>query len=893
MANPTWFDESAYIANKLAQLKSTEPNTAWNESTLKAVLAQNNMSAYDHFVNYGAKENVSPNADFVVSEYLAAKAALMNAKAEGGLTNWTEASVAKAITDAGMTVWDHYLQWGTKEGVNPSNAFDAAAYCAAKAAVMNANGELNNGVDWTADSIKDAINNAGMSVLTHYEMYKGADKNEVPAAAVYHVAADAKVTPSITFDPYQPQNSGSAFTLKADGNNIAGTANSDTITGDLANLQSGDSIVDTNANDQDLMVLNAGTATTVTANGATIKGIENVTVKSDAVRALTVTASDFTGLQTLRVETTADTFNDLTVNGLSTATVYAAKAGNVTLTGTAKADNVTLVTNNAAVAVSNNNANAIETLTLSSDINSAITLTDASTAAHTIKTAGDGNITLKMTADNFGTASADTVTKGNTGTLTVELADSATTINTTTIGADSITLAAGTQSITAANGQSFNTATGTSGLTFSMATGNTGKADNVNVKLADSTTATLTLGANLESLTVATGKSDAITLSGSAGTAYTQAVTLTGSEAVTLSAVTDIDTLNAAAYTGDITLSTGATIHNATVLAGSGTNTIALSADSGETTVYTGGTGKDLITLSAGTATAAADAANVVVKTGAGDDTVTFGNTGDLSVVSVDLGDGKNTVNAAAAVSLNGDVTVKGGAGVDTVTFASAVSALGNLTIDTAAGDDVITFSALNISSGSVTIKAGEGNDKVTFTAVTGADSDHLTVDLGAGDDTITFGNGTGFSAASAFGIKLDGGAGTDTISFVDVATSVAYDFSDSSITGIDVVDLTALGGQQVTVGNNFAGSAYAVNMAKATAAANVDKFTVDLTNNFAAVAKTSVADVKAAGDWYVNEAKTQVVYADDDADVITVTLTGVDTATVTSDNLVLAGATV
>src|SRR5574344_1433880 len=45
-AIPTWFDESVYIANKLAQLASVDPKTAWNETTLKNAFAQNNMSAY-------------------------------------------------------------------------------------------------------------------------------------------------------------------------------------------------------------------------------------------------------------------------------------------------------------------------------------------------------------------------------------------------------------------------------------------------------------------------------------------------------------------------------------------------------------------------------------------------------------------------------------------------------------------------------------------------------------------------------------------------------------------------------------------------------------------------------------------------------------------------------
>ncbi len=79
-----------------------------------------------------------------------------------------------------MNAWTHYQKYGSDEGVNPSNAFDADAYLTAKAAAM--------GGDWTADSIAKAIDDNGMTVLEHYLTFAGTGEGEVPAGATYPVS---------------------------------------------------------------------------------------------------------------------------------------------------------------------------------------------------------------------------------------------------------------------------------------------------------------------------------------------------------------------------------------------------------------------------------------------------------------------------------------------------------------------------------------------------------------------------------------------------------------------------------------------------------------------------------------------------------------------------------
>ena len=762
MANPTWFDESTYITNKLAQLKAVDPSVAWNESTLKVAIANAGYTVFEHFETFGAAEHVSPNAQFNVAEYLAAKAAQMNASLKDGETPWTEASIAKAIKDAGMTEWSHYQMFGSKEGVNPSNAFDSKAYLTAKAAAMTAAGEKQaDGSEWTADAVKDAIHNAGMSVFEHYTTFAGKAANEVAAGSSYPVAAGSKVEPSITFDPYQPANVGSSFELTAEDNTFAGTANSDTITGKLEHLSGKDSIIDTNANDQDHMILDAGMTDVTVPAGVTVKGIENITVNTAAVRDLTVHAAGFEGMQTLRVKPTADTFANLTVDGLTKATVDAATASSVALTGGAAADDaVVLKLNNAAVAVTNNN---IETLTISSDVATTVTLTDAATAA--VKTAGNGDMVLKMgVADAVSTHS---VTKGNTGKLAVEFTGSATAIDTTKVtGADSITLTGGTNSaVTANNGQNF--VLKANEATFNMVGTNTATNDSVTVNLVDSANDyAIKTGDKLENITINAAKGNTITAL--SGGAVANTATVTGSDKLTLGAVTGFKTLDASAFTG--TLNGTAALDNLSILGGTGTNTVTLAASAvANTTLYKGvAEGVDNLTIGS-----AAVSGSIIAKTGAGVDTVILAGKTEISkVVSLDLGAGDDKLDigsTGSAAKVSGDLIAKAGEGKDTLTVTAldVIGSAANATLDAGAGDDTIVLTTLHVGSdanaGTLTVNGGEGNDSITLTTVTMGSLGKLTIDGGAGDDTITLA-ATATASAASIGYTVNGGEGNDTV---------------------------------------------------------------------------------------------------------------------------------
>lgn len=197
MATPKWFDANAYMQNKLAQLKAQEPDAGWTLDKLYDAFREGGFvgaeGQYEHFVKFGAAEEVAPNAYFNADEYYAAKAhEYYGDKFDGSVEQI--ATVKAMIKDAGMNAWTHYQQFGSAEGVNPSNAFDASDYCAAKAEAMNKAGQkAPDGTDWTAEKIAKAIDDAGMSVLEHYLTYAGTGEGEVAVGSIFPVPEDEQV----------------------------------------------------------------------------------------------------------------------------------------------------------------------------------------------------------------------------------------------------------------------------------------------------------------------------------------------------------------------------------------------------------------------------------------------------------------------------------------------------------------------------------------------------------------------------------------------------------------------------------------------------------------------------------------------------------------------------
>lgn len=337
MANPTWFDYEFYMGAKLVQMQKADPAGDWNMSKLVDAFAQNGFvdedGAYDHFTQFGAAEEVAPNADFNASEYYAAKAAQFYGVEPSAVTELQIANVKAIINQAGMNAWTHYQQFGSNEGVNPSNAFDADAYLAAKATAM--------GDGWTAEKVAEAIKGNGMTVLEHYLTYAGKGEGEVAEGVTFPVPDDQKVPAS---------NPGETFTLTAgidtfiggDGDDIFNATESGGATLTALDKLGG-------AGEDTLNIVQTAAVDTTTA-GATVTSMEKVNITSGAdvktdtttwgTKALTIaaagkveaTVADTTGTTTIiggkAVSVTGGTgATRITGEGLTTVSVKGATAG--------------------------------------------------------------------------------------------------------------------------------------------------------------------------------------------------------------------------------------------------------------------------------------------------------------------------------------------------------------------------------------------------------------------------------------------------------------------------------------------------------------------------------------------------------------------------------------
>ncbi|HJA79461.1 MAG TPA: hypothetical protein H9784_07855 [Candidatus Desulfovibrio intestinavium] len=172
MSAPAWFNYATYVANKLAQLQSADPEAGWTSESLQAAFTAAGYSndadgMYQHFVDWGNAENVSPSPYFVVSEYMANKLAqLQSAEPAAG---WDMTKLEQAFKDAGLSAWDHYTLYGQDEGISPSSLFDNNAYLSAKLAQLQS---AQPDAGWeSVDQVVDAFQAAGLNPIEHYMLY--------------------------------------------------------------------------------------------------------------------------------------------------------------------------------------------------------------------------------------------------------------------------------------------------------------------------------------------------------------------------------------------------------------------------------------------------------------------------------------------------------------------------------------------------------------------------------------------------------------------------------------------------------------------------------------------------------------------------------------------------
>jgi len=180
--NPSaFFNTDVYLKAKLAQLQADSSTASeWQGKTTADVLqafTDSGLSPLEHYAAYSREESLSPNAYFNPSEYADAKAQQMLDTQPG------EYADLNAARQAFLAAWEgdlyqHYVQFGAKEGIDPSNAFDTSVYLEKKLASLQAAGETQY---QTVEDVKQAFFSDGLNPLTHFISY--GEKEGLPAPA--------------------------------------------------------------------------------------------------------------------------------------------------------------------------------------------------------------------------------------------------------------------------------------------------------------------------------------------------------------------------------------------------------------------------------------------------------------------------------------------------------------------------------------------------------------------------------------------------------------------------------------------------------------------------------------------------------------------------------------
>lgn len=751
MAVPAWFDVNVYLANKLAQLQKANPSANWTSASLASALTAAGFlgtdGAYDHFVKFGASENLSPNSLFSPDEYFQAKAAQFYKKAATSVTDLEVSTVKQLIANAGLNAWTHYVRFGSAEGVNPSNSFDESNYLAAKLAALKVADPTNWGTKTEAD-VSAAFKAAGYSALTHFLTFKGTGTAEVAATATFTVPDAEKVTPTT------PTTTGQTFTLTTGLDTVAGTSGNDLIRGDFtatATVNAGDAI-DGGAGTDTLQLFGNYAAANMPLSIKNVEILQFSSSQPDSAVDLTTFSKAATGIEKVVFDNVAS---------LSGKTITTTAGQQVSL-----ATGPSSVATTGAVTWAASATDATATLTLAgyqggtSVIPAALTVTGAATKTTDLKSTvsknGVSTLTLAATTETVNIAAA-TELSITTGLVAV----AAKQVNVT--GAGKVTIAGASTDLAATvtvdgsantGGVNFRDEAAGSTLTFKGGAGN----DSVTFAATRLTTADkLDGGAGTDTLTV---NDTALTDYYGAINAATNFEVLgfaTGGATVNVASLTSINSI-ANQSTGNLTINnskntTTVTIDNA---GGSGTN--AINNATGENTAS--------VTVDFGSATTAQTVAAVNL---AGATTV--------NLVSTGTGTGGSNIITALGNMDNSNIVLTG---AKDLTIANALAGAG-----TGSKFDANAF------TGKLSVLGSGQNDVI----IGGSGADKLRG--GNGDDNITGGAGNDLILGGAGADTLKGDAGNDTFVYVakaDSVTTANVDKITDFVAGTDKIGLNASG---------------------------------------------------------------------------------------------------
>lgn len=301
MAVPNWFDYKAYFNNKLAAL-----GNGWDALSLKAAFedagyAYDADGMYQHFMDFGNAEGVSPNSWFNAGEYLYNKAAQYYNTSSVTPNHVT--SMAKAMEGAGMSPWDHFHTYWAEyyadrgEFLNPSAGFDVAKYMNDKLAMMQKGDPA-----YTMDQLVKAFTEAGLDPVQHYEAF-GKDEGLTISGS-----AGTGATVAVGSDPVWGTNANDYFTAKpgvlSDDTYIDGLGGTDTLYADIK--VNGDTISPEISNVETVLFR------AQKADGTKVDNLTDAEIDAEHISGMKVLGSE-NSRDTLKVEDVRIDSTDLTV----------------------------------------------------------------------------------------------------------------------------------------------------------------------------------------------------------------------------------------------------------------------------------------------------------------------------------------------------------------------------------------------------------------------------------------------------------------------------------------------------------------------------------------------------------------------------------------------------
>ncbi|WP_404342587.1 beta strand repeat-containing protein [Vreelandella venusta] len=839
------FNKEFYLNAKLAQLQSDAATAADWAGKDAAFLEQRletgfGLTAEQHYEQFGYKEDLAPNEFFNPAEYIRAKAvALFNDPATSYLS--VDAAAEDFVNLWGGNVYNHYLQFGEEEGINPSNAFDVSSYLEAKLVQLQT--DEATAAEWADKGVSDvaaAFEAAGVTALEHFLAFGQEEGLSAPA-----VPAEEQVNPDTSVP-------GQSFTLSKGLDNIVGTADDDTIVGSIddgnaeLNTLSNIDVIDGGAGTDTLKVNHASGDVTL----GNLSNVEVVEVSSAAGEGVSVDSSDIAGITDLNLvkaagkidltaaaETNVDVASkghavDVTGGKDVTINLTDADSGdNVTVDGAPKGD-VNVTATGVAAANGSNVTMGNITVTGGSTINvtqQATSSTAALVAGNTVVTHTQGDVTINAVAsttdvtvkqDAAVAAESEKAVAGATEVASVKFT-SVDEGDTVTVGG--LTFTAGKDLTAAEVAQAFANLTADA-VTPTDADDATAKGDTQGSSVAANGTFTGSLIADWSS---AAASGDTVVFTAKANTAIANLEATNATVTTTTQGVDAVSAENTAGVVaGDVDITGAAALETVTVDSYGGSSSITGDSNAALETISLANGGDFTIASAATTLGLTLNNVDGTVNVAAGTETLNASITGeDTDTVTLQSA-------SAEAVNVSGTGNVAG-----TTTGLSAATAIdtSGMTAGTA------TFTIVDGTETSYT--GGAGKDAVTISnaniAITQA------VALGAGDDTLTLN-----AAADTVAVPtatLQGGEGTDTIALNGesaAALSANGNFA-GKIDGFEKLAITDKVAAARTVNMaNMDGIAYVVsnNAANAVTAATNTTFTVDLTGTTLLSAEDSLA---------------------------------------------------